>query len=68
MIDLGRAYAQSPEVYYDLAGIYAFRGETDKAFKNLRIFSQKPCVEIKWGTLLKHERVRKSLREQGNSS
>lgn len=62
MIDLGRAYAQAPEVYYDLAGIYAFRGETDKAFKNLRIFSQKPCVEIKWGTLLKNDPLFDSIR------
>jgi TolB-like protein len=64
MIDLGRAYAQAPEVYYDLAGIYAFRGETDKAFKNLRIFSQKPCVEIKWGTLLKNDPLFNSIRSE----
>ncbi|MCX6328974.1 MAG: hypothetical protein NTZ85_05585, partial [Bacteroidia bacterium] len=64
MIDLGRAYAQAPEVYYDLAGVYAFKGETDKAFKNLRIFSQKPCVEIKWGTLLKYDPSFNSIRSE----
>jgi tetratricopeptide (TPR) repeat protein len=64
LIDLGRAYAQSPEVYYDLAAIYAFRGETDKAFENLRIFSQKPCVEIKWGTLLKNDPLFNSIRDE----
>jgi TolB-like protein/Tfp pilus assembly protein PilF len=66
MIDLGRAYAQAPEVYYDLAAIYAFKGEMDKAYKNLRIFSQKPCVEIKWGTLLKNDPLFNRIRTEGD--
>ena len=66
MIDLRRAYAQAPEVYYDLAAIYAFRGEMDKAYKNLGIFSQKPCVEIKWGTLLKNDPLFNRIRNEGD--
>jgi TolB-like protein/Tfp pilus assembly protein PilF len=64
MVDLGRSYAQSPEVYYDLAAVYAFRGATDKAYENLRIFSQQPCVEIKWGTLLRNDPLFSNIRNE----
>jgi tetratricopeptide (TPR) repeat protein len=64
MIELGRGYTLLPDVYYDLAGVYAFRGETDKAFKNLRIFSQKNCVDIKWGLLLKNDPLFNSIRDE----
>ena len=37
-IELGRAWNKF--TYWDLAGVYAFRGEKDKAYKNLRIFNQ----------------------------
>ena len=40
-IELGRLYAQRYMSYYDLAGAYAFRGETDKAYENLKIFNQR---------------------------
>ena len=64
MIDLGRGYTLLPDVYYDLAGIYAFRGESDKAFKHLRIFSQKNCVDLKWGILLKNDPLFNSIRDK----
>jgi len=38
-INLGRDYV-SHFLYYDLAAVYAFLGEKDKAYKNLRIFDQ----------------------------
>ena len=37
-IELGRAWNKF--TYYDLAAVYAFTGEKDKAYKNLRIFNQ----------------------------
>jgi hypothetical protein len=40
-IEMKRLYSgQISYTYYDLAGIYAFKGEKDKAYKNLRIFNQ----------------------------
>jgi hypothetical protein len=37
--------------YYDLAGVYAFRGEKDKAYKNLKIFNQRK-TECLWMVML----------------
>jgi hypothetical protein len=64
MIDLGRGYILLPDVYYDLAGIYAFRRETDKAIKQLRIFSQENCVDLKWGILLRNDPLFNSIRDK----
>jgi TolB-like protein/AraC-like DNA-binding protein len=64
MLELGRGYALLPDLYYDVAGIYAFRGETDKAFKNLRIFSQKNCEAIHWDMFLKNDPLFNSIRDK----
>jgi TolB-like protein/lipopolysaccharide biosynthesis regulator YciM len=40
--ELGRKYSKEFASYYDLAGTYAFRGEKDKAYENLRIYNQIP--------------------------
>jgi len=40
-IELDRPYARRFYAYYDLAAVYAFRGETEKAFENLWIFNKK---------------------------
>jgi len=48
MIELGRRYADLFFLtYYDLASVYAFKGEKDKAYENLRIFNQRQ-VEHSW--------------------
>ena len=39
-IELGRAWGAGLFTYWDLAGVYAFTGDKDKAYKNLRIFNQ----------------------------
>jgi TolB-like protein/Tfp pilus assembly protein PilF len=39
--ELDQVRAQGRWPYYDLAGIYAFHGEGEKAYENLRIYSQK---------------------------
>jgi tetratricopeptide (TPR) repeat protein len=41
---LGRTWSEQLFTYYDLAGIYAFRGEKEKAYKNLRIFKQRKIM------------------------
>jgi len=42
-----REWSRLKYSYYDLAGVYAFRGEKDKAYQNLRIFNQKKTMS-KW--------------------
>ncbi len=40
-IKRSRGYASDAGAYFDLAGIYAFRGEKDKAYENLRLYNEK---------------------------
>ena len=34
--------------YYDLAGVYLFLGDKDKAYENLRLYSKKTQIPSKW--------------------
>ncbi len=52
MIQLGRGHAVSGFAYYDLAGVYAFRGDKEKAMKNLRIFNRREINGIWMVTLI----------------
>jgi TolB-like protein len=45
MIKLGRAPAIDGVAYYDLACVYAFRGEHESAIEQLRIFNQRPISD-----------------------
>jgi len=40
VIKLGREYSRVHNAYYDLAGVYAFRGNKEKALENLRKYNQ----------------------------
>jgi tetratricopeptide (TPR) repeat protein len=64
MIDLGRAYAQNLSVYYDLAAIYAFRGDTDKAYKNLRIYNQQQTENLGMVTTIKNDPLFDNIRDE----
>jgi len=50
--------------YYDLAGIYAFRGEKDKAYENLRIFNQNETEPFWMVTLIKDDPLFNSIRDE----
>lgn len=50
--------------YYDLAGIYAFRGEKDKAYENLRIFNHGQIVPLWQLRLLKTDPLFDSIRNE----
>ena len=50
--------------YYNLAGIYAFRGEKDKAYENLRIFSQARIVTLPQLRLLKTDPLFNNIRNE----
>ena len=64
MIELGRLFAQSLFPYYDLAGVYAFRGEKDKAYKNLRIFNQRKTECLWMVMLIKTDPLFNSIRNE----
>ena len=49
---------------YDLAGIYAFRGEKEKAYENLRIFNQLERIPYWWISLLSNDPLFDSIREE----
>ena len=63
-IELKRSYEQSLFTYYDLAGIYAFKGEKDKAYKNLRIFNQIQRVPFWMLTFIKTDPLFNSIRNE----
>jgi hypothetical protein len=50
--------------YYDLAGVYAFKGEREKAYKNLRIFNHKPIMSSWMVSLIKTDPLFNSIRNE----
>jgi TolB-like protein/Tfp pilus assembly protein PilF len=64
IIELKRSYGQNLLTYYDLAGVYAFRGEKDKAYENLRIFNQIQRAIIWMATDMKTDPLFNSIRNE----
>jgi tetratricopeptide (TPR) repeat protein len=64
LIELKRSEVQSLYTYYDLAGVYAFRGENDKAYKNLRIFNQMQRIPLWMAMLIKTDPLFNSIRNE----
>ena len=63
-IKLGRPSAISLYAYYDLAGVYAFRGEKEKAMENLRIFNQKKNYSNWMVTLINDDPLFDNIRNE----
>ena len=61
---LKRLQGQYLFTYYDLAGIYAFRGEKDKAYKNLRIFNTIQCIPAYMAMLVKTDPLFNNIRNE----
>ena len=64
MIELGRMYAESLITYYDLATVYALRGEKDKAYENVRIFNQRQIMPNWAVTLFKFDPLLDNIRDE----
>jgi len=64
MIELGREWAQKLYTYYDLAGVYAFRGEKGKAFDNLRIVDQIQRIPLWMSMLIKTDPLFNNIRNE----
>ena len=50
--------------YYDRAGVYAFRGEKEKALENLRIFNKKKVIGIEMVGLIKWDELFDNIRDE----
>jgi len=50
--------------HYDRAGVYAFRGEKEKAFEDLRIFNQRKLIPAYIIKLLKYDPMFDSIRDE----
>jgi TolB-like protein/AraC-like DNA-binding protein/Tfp pilus assembly protein PilF len=53
-----------PPDHYGLAGVYAFLGDKNKAYENLKLFSQKECFSSLDMTCLKYDPLFKSIRDE----
>jgi tetratricopeptide (TPR) repeat protein len=62
-IRLGRPYGIFM-AYYDLAGIYAFKGNKIMAYQNLKIFNQIRKASSMWVWYLKHDPLFDNIRDE----
>ncbi|HSL88129.1 MAG TPA: hypothetical protein VK870_02380, partial [Ignavibacteriaceae bacterium] len=61
-IELGREYSRNLSAFYDLAGIYSFRGDRDKAIENLKKFNQRKWMDLFIFRLIKLDPLFDSIR------
>jgi TolB-like protein len=64
MNDLNRPGGIGLNTYYDLAGVYAFRGEKEKAYKNLRIYNQSQRIPLFMVMTMKTDPLFNSIRNE----
>ena len=63
-IELKRMGEINIYAYYDLGGVYAFKGEKVKAYKNLRTFNQIQQVPLWMANLIKTDPLFNSIRNE----
>lgn len=63
-IELNRPSAKAFLDYYDLAAVYAFRGEKEKAYENLNVFNEKPIMPFWMNTLIKQDPLFDPIRHE----
>ena len=64
LINSGRPYAQTYYTYYDRAGIYAFRGEKEKAYSDLKIFNRRERQGYWFVNLIKIDPLFEGIRDE----
>ena len=64
MINLNRPWAQYYFPYYDLAGVYAFRGDKETAYENLNAFNQIEEVPYWMDVLIKRDPLFDNIRQE----
>jgi len=61
---LGRPYAKQLYYNYDLAAVYAFRGEKERAYENLKIFNQRERMPFWMNDLIKYDPLFDKIRDE----
>ena len=64
VIELGRVYGSNSRVYYDLAAVYAFRRENDKAYENLKLYNQIQRGSLMNLVLIKNDPLFNNMRNE----
>jgi len=64
IIGIGRVLKYSYRTYYDLAATYAFKGEKDKAYENLRNFNKQPMFDLWMVTYIKNDPLLDNIRDE----
>ena len=64
MNELKRPGGLGLNTYYDLATVYAFRGEKEKAYKNLRIYNQSQRIPLFMAMTIKTDPLFNSIRNE----
>jgi len=64
VIELGRVYGSNSRVYYDLAAVYAFRRENDKAYENLKLYNQIQRGSLMNVVLIKNDPLFNNMRNE----
>jgi len=49
---------------YDLAAVYAFMGDREKAYENLRLWAKMPSCQLWWITFIKNDPLFNSIRNE----
>jgi TolB-like protein len=63
-LKMGRWYSINFTANYDLAGVYAFMGDRDKAYENLRVLTRIPVYPIWWVELIKEDPLFDSIKDE----
>ena len=64
MIELGRHYFQDLHTFYNLAAIYAFLGDKDKAYENLRLVNQRQRMPLWMIANIKNDPLFDTIRDE----
>jgi len=62
--ELGRKWEDQRYTFYDLAAVYAFLGEKDKAYENLRAFNLRQSMNVWMVTLIKNDPLFENIRDE----
>ena len=63
-IRLNRFNVTTKYVYYDIAAVYAFKGESEKALENLQIFNQRSRMPLWVVTLINNDPLFNNIRNE----
>jgi len=64
MLELGRHYEQDHSTFFRLASIYAFLGEKNKAYENLRLVNQRQRMPLWMIPNIKNSPLFDSIRDE----